>query len=137
MANQLDFEKAYDSIEWKFMFEVLEKFQVGTHIIEKIKLLYNNIFSTVINDGLTCDWFKLERGVRQGCPLSCFLFIMCVEIMAELVMKTPNIQGIAINGLEKKISLFADDTTCMLSSENSIAKLFEITALPKHVGIKA
>ena len=76
LVMQLDFEKAYDSIEWKFMFEVLEKFQVGAYIIEKIKLLYNNIFSTVINDGLTCDWFKLERGVRQGCPLSCFVFIM-------------------------------------------------------------
>ena len=129
LVMQLDFEKAYDSIEWKFLFEVLEKFQIGVQITEKIKLLYNNIFSTVINDGLTCGWFRLERGVRQGCPLSCFLFIMCVEIMAELVRKTPNIQGITINGVEKKISQFADDTTCLLGNENSVAILFEITEL--------
>ena len=73
---QLDFEKAYDSIEWPFLFAALRKFNFPHSLIEGIKLLYTNIVSTVVNDGYSCGWFKLERGVRQGCPLSCILFIL-------------------------------------------------------------
>ncbi len=81
----IDFEKAVDSINWNFLFPALKHVNVGDKIIQYIKMLYNNIESTVINNGNTGDNFKLERGVRQGCPLSAYLFILTIEILANKI----------------------------------------------------
>jgi len=59
-------------------------------------------------------FFKLERGVKQGCPLSLYLFILYVEISAEAIRKNESIKGITINEQEIKISPYADDTTLIL-----------------------
>ena len=134
---QLDFEKAYDSIEWPFLFSVLKKFNFPDNLIEGIKLLYTNIISTVVNDGYSCGWFKLERGVRQGCPLSCILFILCVEILAEIIRKTPEVKGFTMNNKEKKISQFADDTSCILTDCESVNMVIDLAkTFQKFSGLK-
>ena len=109
---QLDFEKAFDSIEWNFVFEVLRKLKLGTHFISLVKCCYNNIYSCVNNNGFTTDWFRLNRGVRQGCPLSCLLFIPCVEIMGNKIRNNSMIKGLKVFNFEHKIKQFADDCTC-------------------------
>ncbi len=48
-------------------------------------MLYNNVESTVINNGNTGDYFKLKRAVRQGCPLSVYLFILAIEVLANKI----------------------------------------------------
>ena len=73
---QLDFEKAFDSIEWNYMFQVLKKMNIGENFIKFVKSCYTDIYSCINNNGFTTNWFKLGRGVRQGCPLSCVLFIL-------------------------------------------------------------
>ena len=79
-----------------------------------IRLFYHNTESCILNNGWSCSFFKLERGVRQGCPLSPYLFILCVEILAEAIRKNESIKGITINEQEIKISQYADDTTLIL-----------------------
>ena len=134
---QLDFEKAYDSIEWTFLLSVLKKFGFPNSFIDGVKLLYTNIVSTVVNDGYSCGWFELRRGVRQGCPLSCILFILCVEILAELIRKSPEIKGFSINNREKKISQFADDTSCILTDCKSVKLVIDIAnCFQKFSGLK-
>ncbi len=61
----MDFEKAFDSLNLNFQFKALKHVTFGHKIIGYIKMLYNNIESTVINNGNTSKYFKLERGVRQ------------------------------------------------------------------------
>ena len=56
-------------------------------------------------------FFKIERGVRQGCPLSSSLFILSVEILAKAFRRNRNIKGIFVNHGEVKLSQYADDTT--------------------------
>ncbi len=75
----IDFEKAFDSLNCNFLFAALKHVNFGNKIIQYIKMLYNNIESTIINNGNTCDYFKLERGFRQGCPLSAYLFILKIR----------------------------------------------------------
>ena len=133
----LDFEKAFDSIEWQYMHTILEKFNFGPSFQNWIKICYTNILSTVINNGFTCGWFSIHRGVRQGCPLSTVLFILCVELLAQLIRANDNIRGIVVGGQEQKISLFADDTTCILKDIESVGRVFGITTeFAKYSGLK-
>ncbi len=112
----IDFEKVFDSVNWHFFTKILTNFKFGSKLISYIKTVYNNIESTVINNGNTSKYFKLERRVRQGCPLSAYLFIMVIETLANKVRSDSTIKEIIIDNNEIKISLLADDATCILSN---------------------
>ena len=101
-------------MEWSFIEKTLSLFNFGGDIKKWVQILYKDINSCVINNGWSSEFFKLERGVRQGCPLSPYLFVICVEIMAISIRDNPNIKGIEINVSTQKISQFADDRTFML-----------------------
>ena len=66
----LDQTKAYDRIEWNFLFNVLEKFNFGPNFIHMIKTCYTDIESCVKVNGYTSIYVNLSRGIRQGCPIS-------------------------------------------------------------------
>ena len=107
----IDFEKAFDSVSWEFMLLALSKFNFGSSFIKWIKLLYTNISSCVINNGHTSKYFDVQRGVRQGDPLSPYLFVLIVEIMANRLRQEHSIDGIKVGQKEIKILQYADDTT--------------------------
>ncbi len=75
--------------------------------------------STILNNGNIAIYFKLQRGVRQGCPLFAYLFITTLEILANKIRNDTNIKDIKINNKEIKISLLADDTTFLFLDLNS------------------
>ena len=70
LAVFLDFEKAFDSIEWKYLQKCLEIFNFGPQLQQWIAVMYNDISSCILNNGFATRHFNLSRGVRQGCPLS-------------------------------------------------------------------
>ena len=123
----LDFEKAFDTLEWQFIMKVLDLFNFGETVKRWIRIFYTNIESTVLNNGFTTNWIKPTRGVRQGCPLSPYLFILSAEILSNKLRQTTEINGINLFGNEVKISQFADDTnlfcTDIISVENSLNKV--------------
>ena len=94
-------------------------------MIKWINICYSNIESCLLNNGWSTDFFKLERGVRQGCPLSPYLFVLGVEILAEKIRKNETIKGITVSENEIKVSQYADDTTLILdgSKESLICAL--------------
>ena len=81
------------------------------------------IYSCIINNGFTSGYFNLTRGVRQGDPLSPYLFIVAVEVLALALRQENSIKGVKINKTEIKLLQYADDTTCFISDIKS-AKLF-------------
>ncbi len=83
-------------------------------------MMYNNIESTLNNNGNTGGYFKLERGVKHGCPLSAYLFILGIEILANKIRYDKNIKGIKIDNKMIKINLLADDLTLILQDLKSI-----------------
>ena len=91
-----------------------------------MKSFYKNIQSCVINNGVSSNFFTLERGVRQGDPLSPYLFIIAVETLAIAIRQKESIKGITIGTEETKLLQFADDTTAVLADTSSAERLFEL-----------
>jgi hypothetical protein len=119
----LDFEKAFDSLSWSFMKKVLKAFGFGENIQKWIHVFYIEICSTVIVNGQASDWFKIGRGCRQGDPVSSYLYVLCAEILANMIRENDSIKGTNINNDEHKISQYADDTELTLEGDQ---KSFEI-----------
>ena len=122
----LDFQKAFDSLEWPFMQRVLELFNFGASINNWIKVFYTDIESAVMNNGFSTKWFQLSRGVRQGCPLSPYLYILAAEMLSNKVRQSPDVKGISIFGQEIKLGHFADDTNFFCSDVTSVENALNI-----------
>ncbi len=88
--------------------------------------MYTDIESTVLNNGNTSKYFKLQRGVRQGCPLSAYLFIIALETLANKIRNDTNIKGTKIDNKEIKTSLLADDITLILLGQNSVKHSLDV-----------
>ena len=122
----VDFEKAFDSVEWPFLFKTLKNFNFGKNFIQWVKILYTNILSCVGNNGYYSNYFELSRGIRQGCPLSALLFILVVEVMAIEIRNNDKVQGIVVGKTIFKICQLADDTTLFLDNVESIIQAVKI-----------
>lgn len=116
----IDFEKAFDTISWKFLYKVLEFFNFGENYIDWIKLIYKNINSFIINSGHCSKPFSIYRGIRQGDPISALVFLPVGEIVAILIRQNVNITGIIIDQYEIKLCQLADDTTLFLKDNVSL-----------------
>ncbi len=121
-----DFEKAFDSLNWICLLKVLKHVNFGEKMLVYIKMMYNNIESTVINNGSTEGYFKLERGVRQGCPLSAYLFILTIENLANKIRYEKNIKGIEIDNKIIKLSMLADNLTLILQDLKSVENALKL-----------
>ena len=110
----IDFQKAFDSVSWSFLYKVLQMFGLNDQSISWIKLFNHNILSYIIQCGVLSKPIKIERGCRQGDPLAPYLFIMVAEILTLLIEYNPDITGINVGQKQIKLSQFADDTTILL-----------------------
>ena len=77
----VDFEKAFDTLKWSFILKTLEAFNFGDNFKKWVSVLYNNAQSSIMNGGFMTNYFEISRGVRQGCPLSPSLFILCSGVV--------------------------------------------------------
>jgi len=126
----LDQEKAFDRMSHTFLLKTLEKFDFGENFVNWVKILMKNTKSFVKVNGFETFEFDIERGVRQGCPLSGLLYVLAAEVLAENIRKNAQIKGIKygmknLQPLEHKISQYADDTSVSVTSVNSIDALFK------------
>ena len=107
----LDQEKAFDRMSHKFILKTLRKFGFGEKFISWIKMIYNDTSSAVKVNGYITPSFSIERGVRQGCPLSSMLYVLCAEVLAIEIRTNEKIVGYKYNNGkdEHKITQYADD----------------------------
>ena len=90
----LDFRKAFDTLAWTFIQYVLQKFNFGEGIRRWVEIFYNDVESTILNTGFATNWIKPTRGVRQGCPLSPFLFVLSAELLANKIRQSHLIKDV-------------------------------------------
>ncbi|KAA3456919.1 reverse transcriptase [Gossypium australe] len=120
MAVKLDMSKAYDRVEWDFIKAVMNKMGFARSWVELIMKCIKNVSYTVSINGNRGRVFEPSRGLRQGDPLSPFLFLICSEGLSALLRsakKSGLIKGAKASRKGPEIShlLFADD--CMMFGE--------------------
>ena len=123
----VDFEKAFDTVSWEFIENVLKYFNFGPSIISWIKLFQSGSESCIIQNGFMSDFLKLKRGCRQGDPVSPYVFILCAEILGKMLRTNKNVKGININGNDFLLSQYADDTQIFLDgTEQSLREALSV-----------
>ena len=117
------------------MYKTLEKFNFGNFFINMVKTLYSKPIFKVKNNGWMSKSCEMQRGIRQGCPVSALIFIFILEILAIQIRKNDDIQGLSPGNL--KIVQHADDCTNLLKDINSLEKaLNTICEFSKVAGTK-
>ena len=119
IALFLDFEKAFDSLEWSFLLKALNTFNFGPQFIYWIEVLYQDVSSCVMNNGFSSPFFSIHRGVRQGCPLSGLLFVIAIELLGNSIRQAKDIKGSNVGLNEIKLTQYADNSTMLVSDVSS------------------
>ena len=114
VALFLDFKKAFDLIEWDYLSTVLEVFNSKEDFKRWIKVFNTDISSCVTNNGFASPFFNLNRGVRQGCPLSGLLFVLGIELLNLAIQTNSNIKEIKVGDEEIKKILYTQMTPLFL-----------------------
>ena len=111
----VDFEKAFDTLNFNYLIRILHEFNFGPSFIQWIRVLYENASSCVLNKlpqvVFSTGPFSLGRGVRQGDLLSPYLFIIALEVLAIRIRNDDTIQGFKFgdeNG--ERLVAFGEDT---------------------------
>ena len=126
----LDQEKAYDKISHDYLLQTLERYNLPQNFINTVKSLYESAETVIIINGVKSPPFQVSRGVRQGDPLSCLLFNIAIEPLANMLRQS-NLKGFSIPGVKERLitKLFADDTTVYLSEFDSYT---DLTGILEH-----
>lgn len=123
----VDFSKAFDRVEHGFLFSVLGKLGFGSGFIDWLRLLYMSAVSKVKVNGSLTDCFPLKRSVRQGCPLSAFLYSLVAEPLAAMLYRETQVSGVRVpGGREVKIFQYADDTNLLLRDTESLESALHV-----------
>ena len=85
MTIKIDLEKAYDRLEWSFIRLTLQHFNLPLWWIELIMSCISSSHLSVLVNGEKTESFAPSRGIRQGDPLSPYIFILCMEFLAWLI----------------------------------------------------
>ena len=128
----LDQEKAFDRVDWVFMFNTLSRMGFGPSFIRWVRLLYTDIRSCVLVNGYCTSMFYPSRGVRQGCPLSPLLYVLTMEVLASNLRCHSDIVGLSLPGTPSVlpvVSLYADDTSAIVTSDAGIRAVFDTYGL--------
>ena len=119
----LDGEKAFDKLYQDKIFEAMYRMGIPTKLINVTKALYANPLFKVNMFGVDSDWKKQETGIRQGCPLSPYLFIIVMAVLMHDLHEEDHLGMIRHRQANCNFDelLYADDTAILSTDTAAIA----------------
>ena len=105
----IDFMKAFDRVEYNSLYEILKWFNFGPNIIRWVKILFTDFNLCTVNNGFLSNYLKPTRGLFQGNPISSYGFLATIELLAIMLKKNTQLEGLQIDGIKHLLSMFADD----------------------------
>lgn len=120
----LDLEKAFDVVDHRRLWGILEKFGLPCQVITVIRRMYSSATSQILVNGYLTSDIKIGRSVRQGCPLSMALFVMYIEPVIRQIYAA--LRGILIENRFIKIRAFADDLTIIIRNNEEFDLVLQI-----------
>lgn len=108
-ALSLDAHKAFDRVEWRFLQYTLRPFGFGEGFIRWVSGIYSDPRAAVLTNGLVSPFFSLQRGTKQGDPLSPLLFMLFLEPLAATIRINRSIRGVLHSSEEQKMFMYGDD----------------------------
>ena len=118
-----DFTKAFDCVDHNKLWKILKEMGIPDHLTCRLQNLYAGQEATVRTRYITTDWFKIGKGVCQGCILSPCLFNFCAEYIIQNARLDEPQDGIKISGRNFNSLRYAEDTTLMSESEEKLKSL--------------
>jgi len=119
----IDYKKAFDCVDHELMWITLQEMGFPEHLIDLLKELYRDQEATVRTEFGETESFKIEKSLRQGCPLSPSKF----NVYAERVMRRAGMEeaeeGIRIGGRKINNLRYADDTTLLAANITDLQNL--------------
>lgn len=116
---KLDISKAFDSVSWPFLLEVLRHLGFGPVWCNMLSKLLRSSSARVLVNGIPGDLIIHQRGLRQGDPLGPMLFIIIMDVLNALITKASELellQPLLARGTSQRISLYVDDMVLFLWS---------------------
>ena len=135
----LDWEKAFDKVIHTKLFEALTRMNVPTKYVNVIKEIYRQPSFKVAMEGRESTWTNQQTGIRQGCPLSPYLFLIVMTCLFHDIHKNDRLKmrEHRVLGMEANEVLYADDTICISEDEEAMNRLLsEIEILGNTYGLK-
>ena len=135
--NFIDYEKAFDSLDSNVLWDLTANYGIPSKIISLVKNTYEGTNCRILHEGVLTESFSIESGVRQGCLLSPFLFLLAVDwIMKETTTGSRN--GIQWSLVEQLEDLdFADDLALLAHTHTQMqAKTTTLEAVSSKLGLK-
>ncbi|MCH93722.1 hypothetical protein A2U01_0014675, partial [Trifolium medium] len=124
-----DMAKAYDRVEWSFLADTLLSMGFPPSMVQTIMKCVTTVTFSILINGIPSRSFQPQRGLRQGDPLSPYLFIICADVLSGLISKAQSNQG--LHGV--KIAPKAPEITHLLFADDSLffcrANKEEVTTL--------
>ena len=133
----IDFEKAFDRVEYSALLTILKWFNCGEVFCSWVKLLFTDIKLATLNNGYTSQYFTPSRALFQGNPITSFLFVIVIKLLATQLRQNEKIKGIKIQSKEILMCLFADDLALLLEYGNSCWEnvVYELNVFQKCTGM--
>ncbi|XP_059436383.1 uncharacterized protein LOC132169350 [Corylus avellana] len=115
MAIKLDMSKAYDRVEWRFLEALMRKMGFHEKWIRLVMMCVFSVHYSILMHGEPCGNITPSRGIRQGDPISPYLFLLCAEVLSSMVLHANReglLSGVPTSRKGPKIShlFFADDS---------------------------
>lgn len=128
----IDFEKAYDRINWTFLCEAIKKMGISQEWVDRSAAFYKGATSSILVNGEATEEFELEKGVRQGCPLAPYLFLFVQDVVGHMLCDPAHgVEGISLpDSSILRESFFADDSGIFLKgTRDNMERAFKVLDL--------